>query len=74
MVSEVRVSAAIRHVPIAAMCAVTLSNLICHHESVCNGGNDVGDHPQVIMDTKVIFLMTLISKTQVKTQMNLMPN
>jgi hypothetical protein len=38
----------------SAMCAVTLSSLICHHESVCNGGNDVVDHPQEIMDTNVI--------------------
>jgi hypothetical protein len=38
----------------SAMCAVTLSSLICHHESVCNGGNDVIDHPQEIMNTKVI--------------------
>ena len=38
----------------SAMCAVTLSSFICHHESVCNGGNDVVDHPQEIMETKVI--------------------
>jgi NCAIR mutase (PurE)-related protein len=45
----------------SAMCAVTLSSLICHHESVCNGGNDVIDHPQEIMDTNVIHNDTCVA-------------
>jgi hypothetical protein len=55
----------------SAMCAVTLSSLICHHESVCNGGNDVIDHPQEIMDTKVIHNDTNNNADEDKNEMTI---